>query len=190
MAEEPTLPRLPGPGYTAPALFAKGRKRSRMAFGSASVLSTSSDPAVFSSDDDPALDNYMHGARRKKRYVGSWFDQQPASSDSNDSAIGDDMRRPMPKPQPRQFRRQLDSGVWMGQDDSTDNDDYSELELRPSKIVTPSKACAPSKLSSPPIPLQRFKFMEQELHAQSCIRRCVDEGTEEIDLRYAFCSCL
>ncbi|KAK0633082.1 hypothetical protein B0T14DRAFT_417300 [Immersiella caudata] len=181
MAEEPTLPRLPGPGHAAPALFANGRKRGRMALGSASILSTSSDPAVFSSDDDPALDNYMHGARRKKRYVGSWFDQQPASSDSNDSAMGDDMRRLIPKPQPRLFRRQLDSGVWMGQDDSTDNDDCSELELRPSKIVTPSKASVPSKLSSPPI-LQRFRFTDQELHAQSCIQRCVDEGTEEVDL--------
>ncbi|KAK0656653.1 hypothetical protein B0T16DRAFT_366218 [Cercophora newfieldiana] len=190
MAEEPTLPRLPGPGYAAPpaALFSKGRKRGRMAFGSASVaLSTSSDPAVFSSDDDPALDNYMHGgARRKKRYVGSWFDQQPALSESNDSAMGDEMRRPMPKPQARQFRRQLDSGVWMAQDDSTDNDEYSELDLRPAKIVTPSKGFAPStvftpsKLSSPPI--QRSKFTVQEVHAQECIQKCIDEGTEEVDL--------
>ena len=177
MAEEPTLPRLPGPSSATPALFTKGRKRARMAFGSASMLSTSSDPAVFSSDDDPALDNYIHGVRRKKRYVGSWFDQQPASSDS---AVGDEPRRPMPKSQPqqqrqRQLRRQLDSGVWMGQDDSTDIDEYSELELRPSKVFTPSKLSSPTVSS---------RFTIQERHAQNCIHKCIEEGKEEVDLKY------
>jgi hypothetical protein len=173
MADEPTLPRLP------PPLLRKGRKRRRVDYGSASVPNTSSDPAVFSGDEDPALDNYMHTDRRKKRYVGAWFDQHPASSDL---AIGDDMRRSMlPPPPPRQLRRQLDSGVWMGQDDSTDNDDFPEPELRPSKIVTPSKISAPPMTPSP-ISVQRSRYTASERHAQRIIQECIDEGKEEVDL--------
>lgn len=173
MADEPTLPRLP------PPLLRKGRKRRRPDYGSASVPNTSSDPAVFSGDDDPALDNYMHTDRRKKRYVGAWFDQQPASSDS---AMGDDMRRSMlPPPQSRQLRRQLDSGVWMAQDDSTDNDDFPEPKLRPSKIVTPLIVeAAPVTPSS--LPIQRSRYTASELHAQRIIQECIDEGKEEVDL--------
>lgn len=40
----------------------------------------SSDLGIFSSDDDPALDNYFQ-ARQKKRYVGTWFDHRHLASD-------------------------------------------------------------------------------------------------------------
>ncbi|KAM7209742.1 CCR4-NOT transcription complex subunit 6-like-B [Naviculisporaceae sp. PSN 640] len=178
MAEEPTLPQLPPPRSRAPPSFAEGRKRARGTNAPSSLSSsTSSDPAVFSSDDDPALDNYVHG-RRKKRYVGTWFDQQPASSDSADSAIGDDMRRPMPKPPKRQFRRQLDSGVFLGMDGSTDTDESVDLEPRPSKLPLGAP-------SSPPVPLQfavRRRISPEEQKLRDIVNSCVEEGKEEIDL--------
>ncbi|EFX02160.1 leucine rich repeat domain containing protein [Grosmannia clavigera kw1407] len=85
MADEPTLPRIP-PSKAAEAIFGPARKRARFDLRgdiSAQLLSNSSDPAVFSSDDDPALDNYASDRRKKKkRYVGAWFAQHPASTDS------------------------------------------------------------------------------------------------------------
>lgn len=187
MAEEPALPpRLP------PSLPPGGRrKRGRDGERSPSEPSTSSDPAVFSSDDDPALDNYQDHGRRKRRYVGTWFDQHPASSDS---ALGDDTdpvyppprrrnRAPSPslslslsQPQKREFKRQLDSGVWMGTDGSlTDTDDDVDLELPAARLplVPPS---------SPPPARPRFSLEEQA--AQETILSCVEGGIEDVDLRW------
>lgn len=181
MAEEPTLPVLPvsrSRGRLSPPFFTEGRKRARGTDAPPSGLSSaSSDPAIFSSDDDPALDNYVHG-RRKKRYVGTWFDQHPASSDSADSAIGDDMRRPMPKPPKRQFRRQLDSGVYLGLDGSTDTDESVDLEPRAAKIPLGTR---PSS-SAPLQPVARKKVSLEEEQLRMIVERCVEEGREDIDL--------
>ncbi|CAK7228261.1 hypothetical protein SBRCBS47491_006847 [Sporothrix bragantina] len=102
MSDEPSLPRIP-PSKAADAIFGPARKRVRLDLldGSGArhlsahqlLMNNSSDPAVFSSDDDPALDNYAPpdptGAstgggrlRKKKRYVGAWFAQHPESTDS------------------------------------------------------------------------------------------------------------
>ena len=170
MAEEPTLPVLPGP---LKPIFGDARKRKT--YAASALFSNSSDPAVFSSDDDPALDNYVHG-RRKKRYVGTWFDQHPASSDSVDSAMGDDMTPPRKRPRQRQFRRQLDSGVWMPPQGgaSTDTDDCMDLEP-----PTPKLALLPS---SAPVPGPRYS--PEEISAQNAIQNCIDNGVEEVDLRW------
>lgn len=177
--EEPTLPRLP---LSVP--FSDTRKRLRSM--EAPPPSTSSDPAVFSSDDDPALDNYQAHGRRKRRYVGTWFDQQPASSDS---ALGDETgpnyppprrNRATPKPKKREFRRQLDSGVWMGTDGAmTDTDDSVDLEPPTARLsLLPPHDPAPLPLSP-----ARPRFTDEEQAAINMIRRCVDNGIEDVDLR-------
>ncbi|KAK0730011.1 hypothetical protein B0H67DRAFT_503119 [Lasiosphaeris hirsuta] len=170
LADEPTLPFLPPPTRFAVPPKNAGRKRIRGLKPPAYSLSSSSDPAVFSSDDDPALDNYIHG-RRKKRYVGTWYDQHPASSDSADSAMGDDMRPPLLKPRPqRQFKRQFDSGVWMQADISTDADENMELD--------PSISRLPISHSAP----LRPRYSEEEASAQQIVQSCIDVGREEVDL--------
>ncbi|KAK0613120.1 hypothetical protein B0T17DRAFT_499024 [Bombardia bombarda] len=180
MADEPTLPRLTRPRARQPAVpaffaTAEGRKRARSPDGHhpPSGSTTSSDPAVFSSDDDPALDNYHVHGRRKKRYVGTWFDQHPASSDSADSAMGDDMRpsQPLPKPQKRQFRRQLDSGVWMGLDGGSVTDTDDGIEMAPPPAPRISLPAAPHPLFS----------VEEEM-ARGIVLECLDNGYEVIDL--------
>lgn len=121
--QEPTLPRIPPfpdvyRGKQPGAVNSRKRPHLR---DTASFLSTSSDPAVFSSDDDPALENVN---RRKKRYVGSWFQAVPNSSDS---ALGEDMPPPPPPVQPkrnkRTLRRKFDSGVYMSQSGVFDSSD-------------------------------------------------------------------
>lgn len=180
MAEEPTLPVLPRPlgrERLSPPLLGDRRKRARGTNAPPSVLS-SSDPAIFSSDDDPALDNYVHG-RRKKRYVGTWYDQHPASSDSADSAIGDDMRnRHMPKPPRRQFRRQQDSGVYLGLEGITDTDESVDLEPLAAKLPLPPRPPQPEPLQL----MARTKLSWEEEVAREIVGSCVDNGRELIDL--------
>ncbi|KAJ4298740.1 hypothetical protein N0V88_003772 [Collariella sp. IMI 366227] len=176
MAEEPepTLPRLP-PSFMVGDRRKRGRATEPPPLHESS---TSSDPAFFSSDDDPALDNYQAQGRHKRRYVGTWFDQQPASSDS---ALGDESlprylpprrNRTAPRPQKREFRRQLDSGVWMSMDGaSSDMDEVVDLNPTGPRFRLP--------------PPQDYRPMsEQELQVSSIIRACIEEGKELVDISH------
>ena len=191
MDEEPTLPTLPDAPWstTAPqglsSLTRPGRPR-KLPRGFASPAYTdSSDPPVFSSDDSPALDNYGGDSRRKRRYVGSWFDQQPVlSSDASmDSGMGGEEETKMLRPAkrrwapsmeprgPRKLKRQLDSGVWLARGDfsSTDTEELGEPEMKPG----PAKLV----LTGPALSVE-----EQE--ARRLVRRCQEEGNESVDLKY------
>lgn len=166
------LPPLPPPEARLDA-SQPGKKRGRPWRRNSLLPASSSDPAVFSSDDDPALDNYIPG-RRKRRYVGTWFNQNPASSDS---AFGDDVQ-PTPRRAPRQFTRQLDSGIWMSLDGNDDNDNNDiEIELAVSRLPQPHH--------SPPRPSQNSKkptMSAAEAYAKRVIERCISDGDETIDI--------
>ncbi|KAI8966517.1 hypothetical protein F5Y11DRAFT_159323 [Daldinia sp. FL1419] len=166
--EEPTLPMLPAVSWDSHTqTFTNTRKRARDQSLAPPVYTNSSDPAVFSSDDDPHVENYTQGRHRKKRYVGSWFQQHPASSDSTFSEVV----RPLPKAK-RTFERQFDSGVWMGSDNSVDTDDdtVTEMGIIGSKLpqirhVRPIPAISPS-----------------EATARRVIQDAIDSGRTAIDL--------
>ncbi|CEJ90845.1 hypothetical protein VHEMI06599 [[Torrubiella] hemipterigena] len=164
MAEEPSLPALPAVSWDAQSQsFSKGsRKRLRPDVGG-QLFCSSSDPAVFSSDDDPGLDNYVAG-RRKRKYLGSWYNQFPTSSDSAYS----DGQQPLPK-QKRTLRRQLDSGVYLGSD-GTDTDDMLELPVVP---TTPTRPIVVRPNLS--------RLSEAEKAAREKIRVCLEKGEESID---------
>ncbi|KAK1837104.1 CCR4-NOT transcription complex subunit 6-like-B [Podospora conica] len=185
MADEPTLPTLTGAPWSTAApqgLSSLTRPRGARRFPREFVspaYTDSSDPPVFSSDDSPALDNYSSGGRRKKRYVGPWFEQQPAlSSDASmDSGIGEDAESRMLRPSkrraaptehrsPRKFKRQMDSGVWLARGDlsSTDNEDI-EMTPPPARLV-----------------LTRPSLSVEEREAQDLVRRCQNDGNECVDL--------
>ncbi|KAL0937305.1 leucine-rich repeat domain-containing protein [Colletotrichum truncatum] len=173
MSDEPTLPRLPHSiSWNAQTeRFSNNPRKRRYNFKGNSVAppswSNSSDPAVFSSDDDPGLDNYVEG-RRKKRYIGSWFHQQPAAS--ADSATGE------PRPAlrgKRTLKRDLDSGVWMGSD-STDGDESIMMPDLPTQARLP-------QLNNVPV-RRRNVISPEELEAREKIQKFVDAGEEQIDL--------
>jgi len=172
MAEELSLPRLPAVSWNAETQSfsnnPKKRVRTRRSSAASASAFNSSDPAVFSSDDDPALDNYIEG-RKKRKYVGSWFRQEPVLS--SDSAFEDSQPRPLPKSR-RTFKRQLDSGVWMGSD-STD-DGFEELQVSVQPKLPELAQPAP-----PPQPV----ISAAERHARAMIQRCLDDGDETVDLR-------
>ncbi|KIL92470.1 hypothetical protein FAVG1_03648 [Fusarium avenaceum] len=164
-SEELTLPRLPSVSWDEQSqTFSNNpRKRVRNAASKhapSSAFNNSSDPAIFSSDDDPALDNYVEG-RRKKRYVGSWFQQHPTSSDSTFSEIQ------VPK-QRRPWTRQADSGVFLGSD-GNESDDMLEPVLEEPKPRLPQLDLAVRRVS------------RAEQVARDKVRACLEAGEETID---------
>lgn len=164
MSEEPSLPWLPDGSWYVPCSPYSDRpaKRSRLsrAAGDAPPLSfNSSDPAVFSSDDDPGLDNYVEG-RRKNRYVGSWFQQRLASSDSTFGEGPVDI----PRQTKRTLKRDFDSGVYLGSD-ATDGEDLMEGLDKPPQL---ERRLAP-----------QMKLAEKE--ARDMIQKCLDNGGETVD---------
>lgn len=176
---EPSLPPPPAVSWDSQTQSFAKRKRST----ASQLFSDSSDPAIFSSDDDPALDNYVEGRHKKKRYVGSWFQQRPASSDSGLSI------RPEPSGRPEsRWKRPfvpVDSGVFMGSDGSID-DILDELPpAKANKAIFPpqttTKPTAP-QLNQVPRPSQKGKHSDTEAKAQEIIRRCIDRGIEDVDL--------
>ncbi|KAM0241527.1 hypothetical protein ACHAP5_007483 [Fusarium lateritium] len=164
-SEELSLPRLPAVSWDEQSqTFSNNpRKRVRNAASKhapSSAFNNSSDPAIFSSDDDPALDNYVEG-RRKKRYIGSWFQQHPTSSDSTFSEIH------VPK-QRRPWTRQADSGVFLGSD-GNESDEMLEPVLEEPKPRLPQLDLAVRRVS------------RAEQVARDKVRACLEAGEETID---------
>ncbi|RYP48720.1 hypothetical protein DL768_005440 [Monosporascus sp. mg162] len=173
MSEEPTLPRLPTVTWNSETQsFNNTRKRARDPADAPPPpqFATSSDPAVFSSDDDPHVENYIHGRHRKKRYVGSWYQQHPASS--SDSAIGEE-QIPLPKKGQRTFQRQFDSGVWMGSDGFTEDEDT---------IIEPELSTEPRLPQLRHTPARVTLLSQAEELARRKVEEAIDSGSEDIDL--------
>ncbi|PHH61206.1 hypothetical protein CDD81_687 [Ophiocordyceps australis] len=168
------LPILPPPEASLPDLSAKNatkpsRKRTRSAHiakASEAAPLGSSDAAIFSSDDDPGLDNYVSGHRHKKQYVGSWFHQEPASSDST---FGDD-RAVSPCSGRRVLTRQIDSGVFCGSDEIDD--------AFPMDLVTQKQSRLPQLQKQLPV----AQISDAELEARRKIQSCIERGEETINL--------
>ncbi|ROV96690.1 hypothetical protein VSDG_05539 [Cytospora chrysosperma] len=174
---EPSLPPIPAVSWDAQTQSFAKRKRST----ASQIFSDSSDPAIFSSDDDPALDNYVEGRHKKKRYVGSWFQQRPASGNSTDSGITVDHR---PASRGKRAFVHADSGVFMGSDGSVD-DLLDELPPpRANTTVFPPVLArpVPAQPSQVPRGSQTSQLTEAEAGAQELIRRCIDDGDERVDL--------
>ena len=100
------------------SLATRPRKRARY-----ETPVASSDPPLFSSDDDPSLDKYTRG-RQKQQYRGPWFKQEPASDvPTGEFTLNLNSERDGPRRGKRVFERQYDSGVFLGSD-CTDADEF------------------------------------------------------------------
>ncbi len=180
MEDEPALPALSGPpGAPAGQMreWAQSKKRAHTDLA-AQLFSNSSDPAVFSSDDDPALDNYTQAQRRKRRYVGPWFAQHPVSGDS--STGEEAARTTLRTATQRTLERQLDSGVWMGSDtmDAEDSNDVprAQAATRMSELK-PRERSGFQRVSS-------LIISSAEKTARQKIQLCIEEGIEDVYLKY------
>ncbi|KAG8670000.1 hypothetical protein FPOAC2_09343 [Fusarium poae] len=165
MSEELTLPPLPAVSWDEQSQTFSNNPRKRVRNAGSkhappSGFNNSSDPAIFSSDDDPALDNYVEG-RRKKRYIGSWFQQHPTSSDSTFSEIH------VPK-QRRPWTRQADSGVFLGSDGNESEDMLEPVPENP-------------KPRLPQLDRVVRRVSRAEQVARDKVRTCLETGEETVD---------
>ncbi|OOQ83077.1 Leucine Rich Repeat domain protein [Penicillium brasilianum] len=178
------------PAGSVASSFRRSRRLSRFDDRSSQP---SSDPALFSSDDIPAsgLENYhapVAGAGRKRRYRGTWWGEQVAD----------------PKRKRADFKekRNVDSGVWMGSDESIaesslpseDASNWGEDLLKtvldpraPSKVSNaPSLFKASDTVSTTvqPRPVISLGPVESEEHkyAKAVINDCLEKGDDSVDL--------
>lgn len=127
----------------------------------------SSDPPIFSSDDDPSIEKYTQD-RRKQRFRGPWFNQQLAS----DPVVDDESARPRePVKQKRRFQRQVDSGVFMGSDGTDLEESAVEQRITIPVPLVPHPPKSKIALHTP-----------KDVHAQTRIEKCLEKGEENIDL--------
>jgi hypothetical protein len=172
MAGEPSLPSLPS--GLAPSFYNNTGRGKRARLSSAPI---SSDPPLFSSDDDPSAENYEDPKRRQKmRYRGPWYKQEPDNSASNQGE----------RKGKRTLERQFDSGVWLGSDSTDEDADYDFLKgatVPPFLAKGLPMAMRPSPLRSRVI-IPSAEYPSQEDQARQHIQQCLEEGNEDVDLSY------
>ena len=159
------------------------RKRTRDDYNDdVPTSAASSDPAMFSGDETvPDAENYAL-KRKKKMYTGSWWSHRV-------KANRDDKQR--------EFKRNYDSGVFMGSEGSEPPSSDSlgsleeeliqdqlrmELEQKPAPKASSTKsrplmraASLPFKYRMPDTPLEHARVMH-------IVQTCLDKGTESVDL--------
>ncbi len=98
-------------------------------------LASSSDAPLFSSDDllASSSDLYLNEHRRKRRHRGAWYKEEQVPIES--TTHGSPLRKPRSK---GPFRRNMDSGVWLGSDESTGSEEAEnsrQLAICKARIV-------------------------------------------------------
>lgn len=178
------------PATSVAPSFRKARRLSRFDDRSSQP---SSDPALFSSDDIPAsgLENYhapAMGAGRKRRYRGTWWGEQVIDAKRKRGDFKE--------------KRNVDSGVWMGSDESgadsllpSEDGPWGEDLLKtvldpkaqgkstqgPLVLLPTGKAATPV----PPLPVWKGpNESEEHRFARSVVNDCLEKGEDIIDLGY------
>ena len=179
----PSSPPLPIPGTQAVPLTV-GRKRVREDYPT-----TSSDAPMFSSDDaSTSAENYLQ-QRSKRQYRGPWWNISTGSTVSGE--------HPRKK---REFKRAVDSGVWMGSDETVESEEQLEDQDTASTskdsqsieavltnnvnagILVKASWETPSFLRAPEQSQQLEETDAIRRHVLYIVQRCVDNGLEYIDL--------
>ncbi|PHH54579.1 hypothetical protein CFIMG_003563RA [Ceratocystis fimbriata CBS 114723] len=178
MSEEPTLPPLPpidkNDLHTQTPICNPRKRALQRSECYPPSFATSSDPAIFSSDDDPSLENYEPSSeRRKRRLVGSWYEHNVAAPSSSDSTFTDDtvLQKPVRPVTRRIFTKNFDSGIYLGSDGMTTDDDSLAMPPPPppirSRRLTMGLGC---------------QLSEEQRQARRIVERCVQDSDEMIDL--------
>lgn len=169
--------------------FLLSRKRTRADYDDEPA--TSSDPAIFSSDEQaPGAENYAVADGRKKRtYKGSWWDRHPVKDGARHST------------RKREFKRNYDSGIFMGSEGTEDplsSDSFSlEEELmrdqqsatgkkQPQQNGSPLGGFGPNSAYGTPrakLPPQPTSIVPKG-HEAVCeiVKGCLETGKEDVDL--------
>lgn len=180
-------------GSPATSLAPSFRKARRLSRFDDRSSQPSSDPALFSSDDIPAsgLENYHApaiGAGRKRRYRGTWWGEQVIDSKRKRGDFKE--------------KRNVDSGVWMGSDESDADslfpsedgpwgEDLLKTVLDPKAQGKPAQGplvlLSSGKAAPPVLPLPVLKGpheSEGQRFARSVVNDCLEKGEDIVDLGY------
>lgn len=151
----PLLPTLSNTSFTG----ITNRKRQLSDYGS-----LSSDP-LFSEDASDLDGDSQEGQPRRKRLVkGPWW--------TPGKKVGQSLRRNMAK---KEGFRNVDSGVWMGSDDSIDSLKSSQARLESLEVHDKDLV-----FETPVNPLSAVN--DPEALAHEIVTRCVENGKERVDL--------
>ena len=169
------------------------RKRARLEYD----LTTSSDPALFSSDDYAPTSETYASKRRKQKWQGTWWGEKFHGRASH-----------VPHSGRRKFTRNVDSGVWMGSE-GTDTSLEDELleELQSAGKQPPGSPFPPVRSGQNLLGLGQRAALPEDggkhnvhqsrprqvvsrivqnapTHAavENVIERCLEEGAENVDL--------
>ncbi|KAI4162755.1 MAG: hypothetical protein LQ342_003642 [Letrouitia transgressa] len=142
-----------------------------------------SDTPIFSSDDpqQDSLENYSRPAthRDKRQRSGPWWDSSHQPQDLDFTVIS-----PPGGNKKREFRRNMDSGVWMAEQDDDNNSVVSNPKLGNLKTVTSDSGW----LGGPIFPFWDEQpqdvqmFWEIQAEAVERVNKCVDNGNALVDL--------
>ncbi|OJJ03331.1 hypothetical protein ASPVEDRAFT_134225 [Aspergillus versicolor CBS 583.65] len=198
MDSEPPLPPPPRIRHRSPTAKSQGHHQPRPRASSSQVNKTyrlsrfddhssqpSSDPALFSSDDIPAsgLENYHAPAAgsgsRKRRYRGTWW--------------GEMVKEKETKRKRADFKdkRLVDSGVWMGSDESVGSflpsEDTAcwgeELLIRDEATgMASARGIAGLPVHAGPAKTMRVEESRENQMARAVVNDCLERGLDSIDL--------
>jgi hypothetical protein len=166
------------------------RKRSRLDYEPEPA--TSSDPALFSSDDPAPSAEYYSAKRRKDKWRGTWWGERSRCETAREK---------------RQFKRNYDSGIWMGSEGTESSLEEEFLEDQKKTLTRESflqggvellaNADAPSEPSAA-VPSKRVVGQDADAipqvnpqdavenaylsRARGLVQACVDAGAEDVDL--------
>ncbi|PLB45728.1 leucine rich repeat domain protein [Aspergillus steynii IBT 23096] len=141
----------------------------------------SSDPALFSSDDIPAsgLENYnapVPSGSRKRRYRGTWW--------------GEMVKDPKRKRADFKDKRMVDSGVWMGSDESgadsllpsEDASTWGEDLLKETKNSGVRFRPQGHMITQQRPVFQRSEESREHQLARAIVNDCLEKGQDSVDL--------
>lgn len=163
------------------------RKRTHSDYDDEPLTSTSSDPALFSSDEQtPGAEDYEADGRRRKgkkrHYKGSWWDHRVTAG------------RPEKK---REFQRNFDSGIFMGSEGSEDvllsSDSFGALEEELLQDQNKDAEAghgrffggrlgAARSLVSVDLVKRASPIRSEHDPVLAIVHQCLDQGREDVDL--------
>jgi hypothetical protein len=166
------------------------RKRSRSEYELEPA--TSSDPALFSSDEPAPSAELYSAKRRKDKWRGTWWGERLRAEAAREKRL---------------FKRSYDSGIWMGSEDTESSleDEFLDEQRRnatqdsflresgksPHAADTPPErsATAPSRRvtgqrvdRSPQFDPQAATDNAYLVRARTVVQTCVEAGKEDVDL--------
>jgi hypothetical protein len=126
---------------------------------------------MFSSDPpDPSVDHYFQ-PRRKKQYRGTWWNAEAEAVQSSD---GEQKSK-------ADFARNLDSGIWMGSDNTDESLGSDDLPPESSQAV-PGPLHSLSRTTKPVPKISTARTSSEEM-ARLIVQKCLDNENEIVDLR-------